>query len=42
MNHLLNSGKIKSKKDKKNYWLNLNKIKKITDNYDKYIKVKIN
>ena len=34
--------KIKSKKDKKNYWLNLNKIKKITDNYDKYIKVKIN
>tara|TARA_Y100001970_G_scaffold267231_1_gene356891 strand:- start:5707 stop:7170 length:1464 start_codon:yes stop_codon:yes gene_type:complete len=34
--------KIKLKKDKTNYWINLRKIKKISENYEKYIKVKTN
>jgi len=34
--------KIKFKKDKTNYWINLKKIKKISENYEKYVKVKAN
>ncbi len=34
--------KISSKKNKKMYWINITKVKKISENYEKYIKTKIN
>ncbi len=34
--------KIKLKKEKKNYWISLSKINKVSNKYEKHIKIKIN